>query len=124
MSNNEIIPYLSDTRVLVAVAVLIFAMIVMPAVLRWVKTVRCPKCGKWHKLEYQGFDVNDKTVGHSSTRFGGGVGGLAGGGLRALIFGHVSRTKADPFIREWGTAHFTCLECGCNIEIDTRRDKK
>jgi len=117
------ITYLSDTRVLAAVAILVFAAMVIPAVSRWVKTVRCPRCGKWFRLEYRGFDVRDKVVGHSSTSFGGGIGGLAGR-LRAFIFGHATRTNADPFIREWGTAHFVCLECGCNVELDTRRDKK
>jgi hypothetical protein len=119
----NITPYLSHTCILTVLAALIFAVIVMPAVLRWRKTVRCPKCRKWFKLEYRGFDVRDKAVGHSSTSFGGGMGGLAGR-LAALIFGHATRTNADPFIREWGTAHFTCKKCGCNIEIDTRRDRK
>lgn len=111
--------YLSDLRILIFIAALIFAVTVIPSVSRWRKTMRCPKCGKW-KLEYRGFDVRDKVVGHSSTRFGGGIGGW----LRAVIFGHASRTNADPFIREWGTARFACLQCGCNVEIDTRRDRK
>ena len=119
----ENIPYLSNPLALAAVAALIFAITVMPSVFRWVKTVRCPKCGEWFKLEYRGFEVSDKAVGHSSTSFGGGMGGLAGR-LRALIFGYATRTNADPFIREWGTARFTCLKCGCAIEIDTRRDRK
>ena len=120
---EQITPYLANPFVLAAAAALVFAITAMPAVIRWVRTVRCPKCGKWFKLEYKGFDVNDKAVGHSSTRFGGGMGGLSGR-LRALIFGYAARTNADPFIREWGTARFVCLECGCNIELDTRRDKK
>ena len=123
MEYTDFLPYLSDMRVLAAVAALIFLITVTPAFSRWVKTVRCPKCGRWFVLEFQGFDVSDKTVGHSSTSFGGGFGGLVGW-LRTIIFGHATRTNADPFIREWGTARFTCLKCGCKIEIDTRRDKK
>ena len=118
-----ITPYLSDTRVLAAVAALVFIITITPAIFRWRKTVRCPKCKKWFKLEYHGFEVRDKAVGHSSTSFGGGIGGLLGR-LQAIIFGHATRTNADPFIREWGTARFTCLKCGCDIEIDARRDKK
>jgi DNA-directed RNA polymerase subunit RPC12/RpoP len=91
----------------------------LPALLNWIKTVRCPKCGKWFCLEYQGFDVRDKTVGHSSTRYGGGLGNR----FFARIFLHGSRTNADPFIREWGTADFLCRNCGCRILIDTKRDK-
>ena len=123
MQFADFLPYLSDIRILAAVAALVFLITVTPAIRRWVRTVRCPSCGKWFKLEYHGFDVRDKAVGHSSTRFGGGVGGLLGR-IGAIIFGHATRTNADPFIREWGTARFTCLKCGCNIEIDTRRDKK
>jgi predicted RNA-binding Zn-ribbon protein involved in translation (DUF1610 family) len=119
----EIIPYLSDWLVLAAVAALVFAITVMPAVFRWARTVRCPKCGKWFNLDYRAFNVRDKVVGHSSTSFGGGIGGLFGR-LRAFIFGHATRTNADPFIREWGTAHFACTNCGCSIELDTRRDRK
>jgi len=66
------------------------------------------------------FDMHNKVVGHSSTSFGGGVGGLAGR-LWALIFGHARRINADSFIRKWGTAYFTYQKCGCNIEIDISR---
>jgi len=114
---------IQDWRVLSAVAVIIFAITVLPSVFRWIKTVRCPKCKKWFKLDYSGFDVRDKVVGHSSTSFGGGLGGIFGR-LHAFIFGHATRTNADPFIREWGTARFYCTKCGCNIELDTRRDRK
>jgi hypothetical protein len=107
----------------IAVAVVIFAITVLPSFFRWRKTVRCPKCKKWFKLDFNGFNVKDKVVGHSSTSFGGGIGGILGR-LRALVFGHATRTNADPFIREWGTAYFTCKNCGCKIEIDTRRDRK
>jgi len=123
MEYADLLPYLSDKRVLAVVAALIFLITAVPAFSRWARTVRCPRCGKWFELEYHGFDVSDKTVGHSSTSFGGGIGGFFGR-LWAIIFGHATRTNADPFIREWGTARFTCLKCGCNIEIDTRRDKK
>ncbi|GBU27569.1 hypothetical protein R84B8_01103 [Treponema sp. R8-4-B8] len=105
-------------------AVIIILISFLPSLFRWRKTVRCPKCKKWYKLDYRGFNVRDKVVGNSSTSFGGGgVGGLFGR-LSAFIFGHATRTNADPFIREWGTAYFTCTNCGCNIEIDTRRDRK
>jgi len=123
MQFADFLPYLSDPYVLATIAALIFLITILPAVFRWRKTVHCPNCGKWFKLEYHGFEVSDKAVGHSSTRYGGGVAGFFGR-LGAIIFGHATRTNADPFIREWGTARFTCLKCGCNIEIDTRRDKK
>ena len=114
------IPYLSDARALIGVAVFIFAIIAMPAALRWAKTVRCPICKKWFKLEYRSFDVREKVEGRSSARFGGGLAGR----LRALIFGRAARTNADTFIREWGMARFTCQKCGCCIEIDAQRDRK
>jgi len=109
-----------------AIAAVILAVTVLPSFFRWRKTVRCPKCKKWFKLDYRGFNVHDKVVGHSSTSFGGGIGGIAGifRWLSGIIFGHATRTNADPFIREWGTAYFTCAKCGCNIEIDMRRDRK
>lgn len=111
-----------DPKILIAIASVLALLIALPAVIRWVKTVRCPKCKKWFKLDFLGFVVRDKAVGHSSTSFGGGVGVL--GRLRALVFGHATRTNADPFIREWGIAHFTCSKCGCKIEIDSKRDRK
>jgi len=109
-----------------AVAAVIIAITVLPSFFRWRKTVRCPKCKKWFKLEYHGFNVRDKVVGNSSTSFGGGIGGITGifRWLTVIVFGHANRTNADPFIREWGTAYFTCTKCGCNIEIDTKRDRK
>jgi hypothetical protein len=119
----ETIPYLSDSGVLAIIAAIIFVITVMPSFVRWARTVRCPKCRKWFNLDYRAFTVRDKVVGHSSTSYGGGIGGLLGR-LRSFIFGHATRTNADPFIREWGTAHFTCTKCGCNIELDTRRDRK
>jgi ribosomal protein L32 len=109
---------------LAGLGIIIILIIALPAFFRWRKTVRCPKCHKW-KLEFQGFAVSDKVVGHSSSTFGGGggAGGLLGR-IAAFVFGHASRTNADPFIREWGTAHFVCKKCGCHVEIDTKRDRK
>jgi hypothetical protein len=108
-----------DPSVLVMLGIAIFLVVVLPAFHDWRKTVRCPNCRTWFRLEYQGFEVRDKVVGHSSTRVGGGFGNR----LFAHFFGGMSRTKADPFIREWGTAHFMCKKCGCIIQIDTKRDK-
>jgi DNA-directed RNA polymerase subunit RPC12/RpoP len=111
-------------EILAAIGAVITLSIALPSFFRFRKTVRCPKCRSWFKLEFQGFDVSDKVVGHSSSTFGGGgVGGLLGR-FAGFVFGHASRTNADPFIREWGTAHFVCAKCGCHIEIDTRRDRK
>ena len=107
-----------------AIGIIIFLVCAIPAWRRWVRTVRCPKCHKWHKLLYLGFEVRDKVVGHSSTRFGGGAGGGIFRGIFGFLFANASRNNADPFIREWGTAHFRCELCNCRIEIDTRRDHK
>jgi hypothetical protein len=115
----EIIALAGDTRILIAAGALVFFLMVLPAFLKWRKTVRCPRCRKWFCLGYQGFEVRDKVVGHSNTRYGGGLGNR----FFARIFLHVSRTSADPFIREWGTARFLCKNCGCQILIDTKRDR-
>jgi predicted RNA-binding Zn-ribbon protein involved in translation (DUF1610 family) len=119
LTNPELLLLIHGPKILAAVGALIFLIITLPAFLNWRKTVRCPKCGKWFRLEYEGFDVRDKVVGHSSTRYGGGLGNR----FFARIFLHASRTTADPFIREWGTARFLCGNCGCQIMIDTKRDK-
>jgi predicted RNA-binding Zn-ribbon protein involved in translation (DUF1610 family) len=106
-------------KILAAAGAIIFLIIVLPAFFNWRKTVHCPKCGKWFRLEHQGFEVRDKVVGYSNTRYGGGLGNR----FFARLFLHASRTNADPFIREWGTARFLCENCGCQIMIDTKRDK-
>jgi hypothetical protein len=112
-------------EILAALGIIIILVIALPSFFRYRKTVRCPKCRSWFKLDYLGFEVSDKVVGNSSSTFGGGggAGGLLGR-IAAFVFGHASRTNADPFIREWGTARFVCTKCGCRIEIDTRRDRK
>ncbi|GHU00616.1 hypothetical protein FACS1894142_8700 [Spirochaetia bacterium] len=120
---TEIIPYLSDSNLLTGLACILFLVLVVPAFLRWFRTVRCPKCHAL-RLEFQGFDVRDKVVGQSSATFGGGAGGGIFRGIFGFLFGHASRRNADPFIREWGTARFLCKKCGCNVEIDGRRDRK
>ncbi|MCL2609226.1 MAG: hypothetical protein FWD94_04905 [Treponema sp.] len=107
-----------------AAAALILVAVFLPAFFRWRRTVRCPECKKWFALEFIAFDVQNHAVGQSSSSFGGGVAGGIFGYVSALIFGHASRTNADPFLREWGTARFVCKKCGCNVELDTRRDKK
>ena len=107
-----------------AVGIVILLVCAIPAWRRWVRTVRCPECHKWFKLLYLGFEVRDKVVGHSSTRFGGGAAGGIFRGIFGLLFANASRSNADPFIREWGVARFRCERCGCRIEIDTRRDRK
>jgi hypothetical protein len=123
MNEGAFYAYITDMRILIAGASLIALALALPPFLRLVKTLHCPKCRGWFCLDFTGFAVSDKVVGHSSTTFGGGIGGLLGR-IAALVFGHASRTNADPFIREWGTAHFHCAHCGCAIEIDTRRDRK
>jgi hypothetical protein len=115
----DLLPLIHDPKILTTVGTVIFLIIALPAFFNWRKTVRCPKCDKWFRLEYQGFEVRDKVVGHSNTRYGGGLGNR----FFARLFLHASRTNADPFIREWGTARFLCKKCGCQIMIDTRRDK-
>jgi hypothetical protein len=86
---------LSNPFFLAFIAALIFAVIVLPSFLRWVKTVRCPKCGKWFKLEYDGFNARERVVGRSS-----------------------------PFVMEWGTACFYCRRCGHDIEVDAQRNRE
>jgi hypothetical protein len=108
-----------DPKILAAVGAVLFLIIVLPSFLNWRKTVRCPQCGKWFRLEYKGFDVRDKVVGQSNTRYGGGLGNR----FVARLLLHTSRTNADPFIREWGTARFRCGNCACQILIDTKRDR-
>jgi hypothetical protein len=115
----ELLPLLIDPAILAAAGAIVFLILALPAFFKWRKTVRCPKCRKWFRLEYQGFEVRDKVVGHSNTRYGGGLGNR----FFARFFLHASRTNADPFIREWGTARFSCKNCGCQIMIDTKRDK-
>ncbi|MDR2019302.1 MAG: hypothetical protein LBQ14_00880 [Treponema sp.] len=119
MTFPGIVPLISDTKILIATGAAVFLIMVLPAFFNWRKTVRCPGCRKWFRLDYQGFEVRDKVVGHSSTRYGGGLGNR----FFARLFLHRSRTNADPFIREWGTARFLCKNCGCQILIDTRRDR-
>jgi hypothetical protein len=116
---SDIVSLTNDIRILIGIGTVIFLIIILPAFFNWRKTVRCPRCRKWFRLDYQGFEVRDKVVGHSSTRYGGGLGNR----LFARLFLHRSRTNADPFIREWGTARFLCRNCGCQILIDTRRDR-
>jgi hypothetical protein len=108
-----------DPKILIALGTIIFLIIVLSTFFNWRKTVRCPRCRKWFRLAYQAFDVRDKVVGQSSTRYGGGLGNR----FFARLFLHASRTNADPFIREWGTARFVCKNCGCLISIETRRDR-
>jgi DNA-directed RNA polymerase subunit RPC12/RpoP len=115
----EIISLAGDTRILIGIGAVIFLIMVLPAFFNWRKTVRCPRCRKWFRLEYQGFEVRDKVVGQSNTRYGGGLGNR----FFARLFLQASRTNADPFIREWGTASFLCKNCGCRILIDTKRDR-
>jgi hypothetical protein len=119
LTNPELLLLIHDPKILIAAGALIFLIIALPAFLNWRKTVRCPRCRKWFRLAYQAFDVRDKVVGHSSTRYGGGLGNR----FFARLFLHASRTNADPYIREWGTARFVCKNCGCQIMIDTKRDK-
>jgi hypothetical protein len=119
LTTSDLVPLIHDPKILAVAGAAIFLIITLPAFFNWRKTVRCPKCGKWFCLEYQGFEVRDKVVGHSNTRYGGGLGNQ----FFARLFLHASRTNADPFIREWGTARFLCKKCGCQIMIDTRRDK-
>jgi hypothetical protein len=116
---SELSLLIHDPKILIAVGVLIFLIIILPVFLNWRKTMRCPRCRKWFMLELQTFDVRDKLIGHSSTRYGGGLGNR----LFARVFLQVSRTNADPFIREWGTARFICKNCECLINIETRRDR-
>jgi hypothetical protein len=115
----EITTLAGDPKILIAAGTAVFLIMALPAFLNWRKTVRCPRCRKWFRLKYQNFEVRDKVVGHSSTRYGGGLGSR----FFVRLFLHGSRTNADPFIREWGTAHFLCKNCGCQIFIDTKRDR-
>jgi hypothetical protein len=109
----------ADIRILIFCGAAVLLIIVLPPFLNWRKTVRCLGCRKWFRLEFRNFDVRDKVVGHSSTRYGGGLGSR----FFARLFLHAARTNADPFIREWGTARFVCKNCGCLISIETRRDR-
>jgi hypothetical protein len=124
MSYETFIVIINDPRCLAVLGTVIFVSMAAPSFMRWVKTVRCPKCRKWFRLAYLGFDVRDKVTAHSSTRFGGGAGGGIFRGIFGFLFANASRNNADPFIREWGTAHFRCEQCDCRIEIDSRRDRK
>jgi DNA-directed RNA polymerase subunit RPC12/RpoP len=92
----------------------------IPHIINWVHTVHCPKCGKWFCLDFHSFVVTDKVVGHHRTRNGGGYrNGWRGGG-----FFDNSRTKDDPFIREWGEARYICRACGRHISIhNVKRDR-
>jgi DNA-directed RNA polymerase subunit RPC12/RpoP len=91
----------------------------IPAIINWSKTHRCPKCGKWFCLEYHSFVVTDKTIGHNRERSGGGY----RSGWRGGFFGGNSHTRDDPFIREWGEARYICRACGRHISIMTHRDR-
>jgi hypothetical protein len=124
MTYETFIAIINDPRCLAALGAGIFVITAVSSFMRWVKTVHCPKCRKWFALAYLGFDVRDKVTGHSSTRFGGGAGGGIFRGVFGFLFANASRTNADPFIREWGAAHFRCERCDCHIEIDSRRDRK
>jgi hypothetical protein len=119
LTNPELSLLIHDPKILAAAGALIFLIIALPTFFNWRKTVHCPRCWKWFRLEYQAFDVRDKVVGHSNTRYGGGLGSR----FFARLFLHASRTNADPFIREWGTARFVCKNCECLISIEARRDR-
>jgi hypothetical protein len=94
MTFPEIISFAADVRILIPCGVAVLLIVSLPAFLNWRKTVRCPRYRKWFKLELQTFDVRDKVVGQSSTRYGGGLGNR----FFARVFLHASRTNADPFV--------------------------
>jgi hypothetical protein len=91
----------------------------IPAILNWVKTVHCPKCGSWFTLEFVRFDVTDKTIAHNRRRDGGGY----RPGWRGGFGGGSSYTRDDPYIREWGKARYLCKKCGLHLTIETHRDR-
>ena len=89
-------------------------------IINWAHTLRCPKCGGWFCLDYHSFVVTDKVVGHNKTRTGGGTFFR----FLGISFLHRSRTRDDPFIREWGEARYICRACGRHVSIhNVRRDK-
>jgi hypothetical protein len=80
----------------------------------------CPKCGKSDCLEYHGFVVTDKVVGHNRTRIGGGRRGSI---MRGGFFSGLGRTRDEPFIREWGEDRYICRACGRKVAFQIRRDR-
>jgi hypothetical protein len=90
------------------------------AIANWLKTARCSQCGVWFSLGFVRFDVTEKTIANNNRQSGIGYypgfkGGLGGG---------TSYTNYDPFIREWGKAHYRCKKCGGYLTLETHRDRR
>jgi len=86
----------------------------------WLRTVHCPKCGKWFCLNYHSFVATDQVVSQNSTNFGGG----SHAGWQGGDFWQMGRTNADPFIREWGEARYICRACGRRVALrNVKRDR-
>jgi hypothetical protein len=96
--------------------VICVALSLLPALLNWIKTVHCPKCGSWFTLQYVRFDVTDKVTGRDKNRLGWRP-GFRGG----FSTGH---TSDQPFIREFGKARYLCTKCNLHLTIETHRDKR
>ena len=107
--------------IIASIVIIIIGIVLIPRIINWSHSARCPKCGKWFCLEYHSFVVTDKVVSQNTTRFGGG---RRSGLLRGGFFWGTGHTKADPFIREWGEARYICRECGRKVAIrNVKRDR-
>ncbi|MCL2139478.1 MAG: hypothetical protein FWH41_08120 [Treponema sp.] len=104
---------------LIVLAILVIYLI--PRIRKWARTKHCPNCGKWFCLNFQRFAVTDRVVGYNRKNSGWGhIGSLIKGGF----FFNRGGTREDPFIREWGEAHYTCRSCGGTVTLyNVRRDK-
>jgi ribosomal protein L32 len=108
----------------VILILVIFGIIIvprLPAIKQWIRVSKCPKCGHWFCLELQSFYATDQVVGRDSKN------SVIGGLFRFIgldIIGSV-KTKDQPFIREWGEAHYICRSCGKYVSVqNVRRDKR
>jgi len=99
--------------IITAIIVVVIILFLAPHIINWLRYSRCPKCGKWFCLEYHSFEVTDKVVGHHRTRTGGG----SAFRLFGISLVHRSRTRDDPFIREWGEARYICRACGRHVSF-------
>ena len=107
--------------IILLIILVILGISLIPRIRNWKHKVHCPNCGKWFCLNLNNFVVTDKVVGYNRRNSGWGwLGSIIKGGF----FFNRGGTREDPFIREWGEAHYTCRTCGgCVTLYNVRRDK-